>query len=439
MTIVTTHLSSVSLNAGRLVLVNGASITDESLSALSLVSMGLGVWLGGTVWSGSYGVRSYADAQGSALTTVEVGASGTVHGELAGMFLEGQNLALRNLGTVTGASAIELSGDGADVAVSLRNDGQIIGEQSAILQALSLTGHCDLTLVNRGLIAGDENAVASFDDDASLRIINRGTMLGNILTGGGQDVVNNSGHIDGDIRLGDGADVVRLVRSQDAQLLVMLEGGDDTAYLGGVGAETVIGGEGSDLVSYEQAIRGVTVNLVNSSLNRGAAAGDVLSQVENLRGSDLGDRLVGDAQDNQLEGGAGNDVLNGGAGRDSLEGGAGQDRLIGGLGNDMFFFSASATARDVVTDFGAVAGNRDSIGFLSSGTDANLDSGALDEGHFILRADNQAQDSDDYFIFRSTDRTLWYDADGSGTLRSAVMLADFGATVMLSAADFTIF
>lgn len=50
-----------------------------------------------------------------------------------------------------------------------------------------------------------------------------------------------------------------------------------------------------------------------------------LATIENVRGTDYGDMLIGDSTANELDGGDGNDVLNGGTGADTLVGGAGDD------------------------------------------------------------------------------------------------------------------
>ena len=70
----------------------------------------------------------------------------------------------------------------------------------------------------------------------------------------------------------------------------------------------------------------------------GEAAGDVLTGIENLRGSAHGDTLVGDGGANELSGGAGADQLWGGEGADTLSGGAGADVLHGQGGADTFVF-----------------------------------------------------------------------------------------------------
>ncbi|MGB4828341.1 MAG: flagellar biosynthesis protein FlgM, partial [Paracoccaceae bacterium] len=53
---------------------------------------------------------------------------------------------------------------------------------------------------------------------------------------------------------------------------------------------------------------------------------------------------------------------------------------------------------------------------------------------FQTRADNNAQDADDRFIFNTTDRTLWFDADGNGA-GAAIMVADLQAGAVVTAAD----
>ena len=63
-------------------------------------------------------------------------------------------------------------------------------------------------------------------------------------------------------------------------------------------------------------------------------AGDSVSGVENVIGSDSADTITGDAMDNALWGRLGADEIDGAGGNDSLHGEAGQDTLTGGSGND---------------------------------------------------------------------------------------------------------
>lgn len=92
-------------------------------------------------------------------------------------------------------------------------------------------------------------------------------------------------------------------------------GGGDDLIIANSAANRLDGGAGRDTVSYETATSAVTVSLA-TGLGSGGAAGDVLLNIENLRGSAFGDTLTGDAGNNVINGGAGNDILRGGGGND---------------------------------------------------------------------------------------------------------------------------
>ena len=122
-------------------------------------------------------------------------------------------------------------------------------------------------------------------------------------------------------------------------------------------------GSDGDTVSYEKSEEAVNVNLAlttaqpvfddannNDEQDDGEAtlnpegsyaAGDVLSNIENVIGSSQNDVLMGSDQVNELYGGAGNDTLTAvantadGAGPDVLVGGAGSDTLTGSVNADV--------------------------------------------------------------------------------------------------------
>ncbi|MGB8814916.1 MAG: hypothetical protein WCC57_17185, partial [Paracoccaceae bacterium] len=60
--------------------------------------------------------------------------------------------------------------------------------------------------------------------------------------------------------------------------------------------------------------------------------------------------------------------------------------------------------------------------------------GALDPRKFLTSTSNAAVDADDRFIFRSTDATLWFDANGSAA-GGLTMIADLQAGATVTAAD----
>ena len=93
--------------------------------------------------------------------------------------------------------------------------------------------------------------------------------------------------------------------------------GDDVLIANEV-ANILNGGEGQDAASYEASDEAVTADLSDSNPEAGGtAAGDILTNIENLIGSDFDDTLTGDAGDNHLIGRDGDDMLNGGAGSDT--------------------------------------------------------------------------------------------------------------------------
>jgi len=91
---------------------------------------------------------------------------------------------------------------------------------------------------------------------------------------------------------------------------------------GGGGADTIDGDAGVDTASFAGSEAGLNVNLATGVASGGDAAGDVLSNIENLTGSDFADNLTGDSAANQISGGGGNDVMSGGDGNNTIDGGA---------------------------------------------------------------------------------------------------------------------
>ena len=121
-----------------------------------------------------------------------------------------------------------------------------------------------------------------------------------------------------------------------------LDGGDGNDQLfGKAGADEMDGGDGIDWISYLTSDTGVTVNLTTGTGTGGDAQGDVITNVENLAGSDYADVLTGDAVANILHGLDGDDEILGNGGNDVLEGGAGADELNGGLGVDTVSYRIS--------------------------------------------------------------------------------------------------
>ncbi|MBD3803670.1 MAG: Hint domain-containing protein [Thioclava sp.] len=177
-------------------------------------------------------------------------------------------------------------------------------------------------------------------------------------------------------------------------------GGNDTLH-GGAGADTLSGGTGMDYVSYSDSGSGVSINLSNGTASGGDAAGDVLSGVDGIIGSEFNDTLIGFdgfssdpvdgytnviygnggddyidglGADDSLYGGTGNDTVLGGAGNDYVAGDEGNDSLDGGAGNDLV---EGGTGNDTLTGGG---GADTLIGGDDQDTFVNLTDGAVIDG-----------------------------------------------------------
>ncbi len=147
--------------------------------------------------------------------------------------------------------------------------------------------------------------------------------------------------------------------------------GNDTLE-GGVGADVLNGGGGTDWARFTESTAGVTVNLVNGTGSGGEAAGDTLTSIERLDGSEFADILTGASGVNWLRGRGGADVI---------KGGTGNDVLFGGAEADIFKFAAT-DGHDEIRDF---EDGLDRIDFSATGlTFANLTITANAAGHAVV-------------------------------------------------------
>ncbi len=159
----------------------------------------------------------------------------------------------------------------------------------------------------------------------------------------------SGGDAAGDVLTG----IERLVGTSHADTLT----GTATGNLirGGAGADTLDGAGGIDLLSYASSSAGVTVNLGTNAASGGDATGDVISNFENLTGSDFGDTLTGSGGNNIIRGGAGGDTMDGGAGTDLLSyAGSSAGVTVSLLSNTA---SGGDAAGDVISNFENLVGS----------------------------------------------------------------------------------
>ncbi len=181
----------------------------------------------------------------------------------------------------------------------------------------------------------------------------------------------------------------------------------------------------------------VPLGNASSYVLRGANGNDTLTGAffsDNLLGFDgndillgLGgtDSLIGGNGNDSLDGGNANDTLLGGDGSDTLIGGANNDSLTGGTGADHFAYTASNQGIDTITDF--TTADLDVIQISASGpgfSGSGLTTGALPGTQFLEGPGVvAATDTDQRFLYNTTDGALRFDADGSAGGFAPVQLA----------------
>jgi len=237
-------------------------------------------------------------------------------------------------------------GDGDDIIYASSYNSLIVGGSG--------TDTLNYTAVTSSIIA---NLVSN---TASGTQIGLHSILGfeRLVTGSGDDTIygtSNSDVLDGymgndTIYGGSGSDTIYGGAGNDT---LRGESGDDTIYggtgndtiLGGTGADIIDGNEGFNYVSYSFSSAGVTIDLEDNNLNAGGeAAGDILTNIQSVYGSDYDDYIYGSSVMNHLIDRAGNDFIYGRGGDDSLFSVSGTDYFDGGDGSDFLSYQFSGAA-----------------------------------------------------------------------------------------------
>jgi Ca2+-binding RTX toxin-like protein len=382
---------------------------------------GLDVMIDGTVSGAMAGVRLGDSGYYDQDQWVFVGSTGVIRAQTTALYVQGHHSHVTNYGQIGGgATGVALCGQ----------------------------GESETRLVNHGVIAADTGIKRSaITDSETIHVMNTGTIAGHIAAFDGllvtvTDIFVNRGLVIGDVRLGGGDDRFDTRGAGEVQGTIFGGAGDDTFLLGA--AEDVIdGGTGLDTIDATGS-GAMTLALDGSVAGTGRTLGDSLTGIETVLGSHLGgdqlygttgaQTLSGQGGADRLEGRTGSDTLLGGDGNDVMVGEAGVDLLNGGAGDDRFVFRARGEAGDIIANFGAVLGDNDLFVLTAAGFGGGFAPGALVATRFQTRTDNVAQDADDRFIFRTTDKTLWFDANGN-VAGGLTLLAHLPMGAVVTAAD----
>lgn len=132
---------------------------------------------------------------------------------------------------------------------------------------------------------------------------------------------------------------IEMVRGSMYDDTLIGSNGDDQ-FRGLAGDDIIKGTKGTDTVRYDKdadyagGANGVTVDLAKGTATDGFGDTDTLFSIENVKGSDYNDKILGSKQDNNIDGYEGGDTIKGRGGDDKLSGSEGNDKLFGGKGDD---------------------------------------------------------------------------------------------------------
>jgi hypothetical protein len=250
--------------------------------------------------------------------------------------------------------------------------------------------------------------------------------------GGGRGIVVDlevsvvGGNINGTVRDGFGFldRTVNIERVEGTRFADVFVGSSvRNVFLGGEGRDFYNGEGGFDTVRLDRGVNGdpstgAVVNLALASgqiINDGFGNRETCINVEQIEGTDRGDRLIGNNLDNNFIGREGLDVMTGALGRDSFE----------------WWEQSHFGNGDVITDFTVSGVNADVLLFeypRFAGMTATL---RLVNGATALT--NQGT-----FLFNTVTDILSWDRDGTGAAAAVAVVKLTGVTA-LTAANFELF
>jgi hypothetical protein len=337
----------------------------DGIDTVTYVSSGLGVTVSLGLSNAQVGagdengdmLSNFENLTGSAYGDTLTGSSGdnTVNGGGGNDVLfggAGTDLLLGDAGNDTldgGAGNDTLNGgDGSDtVDYSTSSGGVTVDLRLATPQGGGGAAVGDVLIDIENIIGSSSGDTLTGNESANL--LNGGGGDDLLIGYGGADVLNGGDGID---RVSYASSGMGIVASLDGSAGVYGDAAGDTisnvenltgsSYDDTLGASSVVnqieGGAGIDIVSYANASAAVTVNLALST--QGGSSwenGDSYTNIEGAAGTAFADTLTGNGADNTLYGNGGADTLNGAGGNDILYGGFGDDVLIGGAGADEMY------------------------------------------------------------------------------------------------------
>lgn len=217
--------------------------------------------------------------------------------------------------TISGAQLSALIFGAGNINMGTGFDTINITSTSVTLNTLGLTN---------ALIVGLETISAS-TAGAAVTINMSGQTEGFTLIGGNSNDIITGGSGADNINGGAGNDTIDAGNGNDT--IIDISGND-----------AINGGGGFDTLDYSTAGTWVNVDLSVLTVQNTRMGNDIISNVENLRGSTSNDQLRGDGNNN---------IIYGGLGADQMWGNGGADTFYGEEGNDDFWVSGTEAYNDI--------------------------------------------------------------------------------------------
>ena len=264
-----------------------------------------------------------------------------------------------------------------EVTIVVGATGHVTGRTYAILYDPAAA----LIVNNAGIIeATDGHAIYSIDVETQLPVFinNSGVIraaygFSSLDLGNGNDTIVSTGTIVGDIRTYSGQDLIDVSHSI---FIGDLRGGGGNDQYVIKGSETIVESQndGTDLVtSFGDHV--LAQNVENMILSGTALSGGGNTLDNTILGNGLNNVIFGDRGNDILTGGAGDDKLTGGAGDDSLVLDSGLDTAIGGAGFDWLYVQDADSGLIVNLTANTISGgdsDGDRISFIENVSGTNF-------------------------------------------------------------------
>jgi Ca2+-binding RTX toxin-like protein len=322
-------------------------------------------------------------------------------------------------------SIVELAGEGSDT---------INSSVTFTLAPLALANIENLTLTGSAAINGTGNALANtITGNSSNNILDGGAGIDTLIGGLGNDTYIVDSTTDTLVEAaGEGTDLVSssidfslaalanienltltgttAINATGNALANTITGNSASNILdGGAGVDTLIGGAGNDIYYIDDAL-----DLVTEAAGTAGGVDTVYSSVTYT--------LAANAENLTLTGvvaainGTGNTLAN------IITGNSANNILLGGAGTDTFVLLKTGGGLDTIGDF-ATGEKLDvrSFGITNAGFTVTSGAGL-----------NAANSANNLFVFDSTSKALYFDADGSGTGSSIVQIASLAGSAVNS-------